>query len=49
MMLLKMIDIAEAGKEPTNEEIQIFLKSLKPGMKLPLFDKYGCPDKYIPT
>ena len=24
-----------------------FFKSLKPGMKLPLFNKYGYPDKYV--
>ena len=47
MMLLKMIDITELGKEPANEEIRMFLKSLKPGMKLPLFNKYGYPDKYV--
>ena len=41
MMLFK------AGKEPTNEEILIFLKSLKPEAKLPLFNKYGYPDKYV--
>ena len=41
MMLLKMIEISRAGKEPTNEEIRIVLKLLKPGMKLPLFNKYG--------
>ena len=47
MMLLKMIDISEAGEDPTNEEIRIFFKSLKLGMKLPLFNKYGCPNRYV--
>ena len=47
MMLLKMIEISKAGKESTNEEIRIFLKSLKPRMKLALLNKCGYPDKYV--
>ena len=47
MLLPKMIDIEDAGKCPTNEEIQLFLKSLKPGMKLPLPNDYDCPDNYL--
>ena len=46
-MLLKMIEISKAGKKPTNEEIRTFLKSLKPSMKLPLFNKYGYLGKYV--
>ena len=47
MMLSKMINIHDASKDPTNEEIQILLKSLKPGMKLPLLNDYDCTDRYI--
>ena len=46
-MLSKMIDIENAGKCPTNEEIQLLLKSLKPGMKLPLLNDYDCPENYL--
>ena len=46
-MFLQMIKISKAGKDPTTEEFQIFLKSLKPGKKLPLFNKYGYPNKYV--
>ena len=47
MMLSKMINIQDYGEGPTNEEIQILLKSLKPGMKLPLLNDYGCTDHYL--
>ena len=42
-----MIDIQDCGKGSTNQEIQIFLKSLKPRMKLPLLNDYGCTDHYL--
>ena len=42
-----MIDIHNCGEGPTKEEIQILLKSLKPGMKLPLLNDYGCTDYYL--
>ena len=47
MMLYKMIDIQDHGKEPSEEEIEILIKSLKPGMKLPLLNNYGFPDHYL--
>ena len=46
-MHYKMIDIQDCGEGPTKEEIQILLKSLKPGMKLPLLNDYGCTDLYL--
>ena len=39
-MRYKMIDTHNCGEGPTKEEIQILLKSLKPGMKLPLLNDY---------
>ena len=46
MMLSKMIDVYDCGYEPTKEEIQILLKSLKPGQKLPLLNNLEYPDHY---
>ena len=46
MMLLKMIDIWENGKDLTDEEIQLLLKNLEPGMKLPSLVDYKYPDRY---
>ena len=46
-MHYKMIDIHNCGEGPTKEEIKILLKSLKPGMKLPLLNDYGCTDHYL--
>ena len=46
MMLSKMIDVYNCGYEPTKEEIQILLKSLKPGQKLPLLNNLKYPDRY---
>ena len=46
MMLYKTIGIQDHGKEPSEEEIEILIKSLKPGMKLPLLNNYGYPDHY---
>ena len=47
MILYKMIDMQDCGKGPTNEVIQILLKSLKTGMKLLLLNDYGCTDHYL--
>ena len=46
MMLSKMIDVYDCGYEPTKEEIQILLKSLKPEQKLPLLNDLKCPDDH---
>ena len=46
MMLSKMIDLYSCGYELTKEEIQILLKSLKPGQKLPLLNNLKYPDHY---
>ena len=46
MMLSKMISIWESGSGLTNEEIQLLLKNLEPGTKLPLLVDYKCPDNY---
>ena len=46
MMLSKMIDVYDCGCEPTKEEIQILLKSLKPGQKLPLLNDLKYLDAY---
>ena len=45
-MLSKMISIHNCGGDPINEEIQILLKSLKPGKKLPLLIYYCYPESY---
>ena len=47
MMLSKMISIHDCGEDPTKEDIQILLESLKPGMKLPLLNDYNHKDCYI--
>ena len=41
-----MIDVYDCGHEPTKEEIQILLKSLKPGQKLPLLNDLRYSDDY---
>ena len=46
-MLSKMINIHDCSKGPTNEEIQILLKSLKSEMKLPLLNDYVHTDRYF--
>ena len=46
MMLSKMIDVYDCGYEPTKEEIQILLKSLKPGQKLLLLNDLKYPSVY---
>ena len=46
MMLSKMIDMYDCDYEPTNKEIQILLKLLKPGQKLPLLNDLECPEDY---
>ena len=35
-MLSKLVSIWESGRGLTDEEIQLLLKNLEPGMKLPL-------------
>ena len=45
MMLLKMISIWESGRGLTDEEIQLLLTNLEPGMKLPLLVDYKYPDR----
>ena len=45
-MLFKMIEVYDCGYEPTKEEIQILLKSLKPGQKLPLINDLEYPNHY---
>ena len=51
IILTKMIDVYDCGYKPTEEEIQILLKSLKPEQKLPLLNdlKYpdACPDQLV--
>ena len=44
IMLHKMINMSDCGYEPTKEEIQILLKSLKPGQKLQLLNNLEYPD-----
>ena len=46
IMLSKMIDMYSCGYEPTKEEIQMLLKSLKPGQKLPLLNDLECLEHY---
>ena len=46
MMLSKMVNINNYGEGPTNEEIEILLKSLKLGMKLPLLIDYFYTEDY---
>ena len=46
-MRYKMIDIRNCGEGATKEEVQILLKFLKPGMKLPLLNDYGCTCRYL--
>ena len=46
MMLFKMVSIWRDGKGLTDEEIQLLLKNLEPGMKLPLLVDYRYPDHY---
>ena len=41
-----MIDMYNCDYKPTKEEIQILLKSLKPGQKLPLLNDLEYPDAY---
>ena len=45
-MRFKMLDIQDNGEGLTNEEIQLLLKNLEPGMKLPLLVDYKYPDHY---
>ena len=42
-----MIDVCNYDENPTKEEIQILLKSLKPGQKLPLPNNLEYPELYI--
>ena len=42
----KMMGMCDCGYEPTKEEIQILLKSLKPGQKLPLLNDLKYPEHY---
>ena len=42
-----MIDVYDCGYEPTEGEVQILLKSLKPGQKLPLRNDLKRPDLYL--
>ena len=46
MMLSKMIDIHDFGDKPTDEELGIFLRSLKPGKKLPPVTYFFYPANY---
>ena len=46
MMLSKMVNISHYGEKPTNEEIEILLKSLKPGKKWPLLIDYPYTEHY---
>ena len=46
MMLFKMVSIWRDGKGLTDKEIQLLLKNLEPGMKLPLLVDYRYPDRY---
>ena len=45
-MLSKTIEVVDCGYEPTEKEIQILLKSLKPGQKLPLLNDIAHPESY---
>ena len=45
-MLSEMIDVHDCGYKPTKEEIQILLKSLKCGQKLPLLNDLEYPNNY---
>ena len=45
-MRFKMLDIQDSGEGLTNEEIQLLLKNLEPGMKLPLLVDCKYPDHY---
>ena len=41
-----MVSIWRDGEGLTDEEIQLLLKNLEPGMKLPLLVDYRYPDRY---
>ena len=42
-----MINIYDCDRSPANEEMQIMLKSLKPGKKLPLLIDFQYPNNYL--
>ena len=41
-----MVNICDCGDKPSNEELKIFVKSLKPGKKLPPLTDFFYPADY---
>ena len=46
MMPSKMVNINDYNEKPSDENIEMLLKSLKPGKKLPLLTDYFYPYDY---
>ena len=46
-MHYKMVDINDYGEGPTDEELEILVRSLKPGKKLPPLTDFFYPANYI--
>ena len=46
MLRYKMVDIDYDDEKPTNEEIEILVKSLTPGQRLPTLTDFLCPANY---